>query len=105
MKKRNIIKGILSLIIAAVITALTAIIPIVASVGKAVYANNVAVIFIGMELGPVAGIVYTILSSFILNNIGMGSGYFFMFCCFRLWRPDCWVFYGIKSVCIWGDTY
>ena len=50
MKKRNIIKGILSLIIAAVITALTAIIPIVASVGKAVYANNVAVIFIGMEL-------------------------------------------------------
>ena len=32
------------------------------------------VIFIGMELGPAAGIVYTILSSFILNNIGMGSG-------------------------------
>ena len=74
MKKWSIIKGILSLIIAAVITALTAIIPIVASVGKAVYANNVAVIFIGMELGPAAGIVYTILSSFILNNIGMGSG-------------------------------
>ena len=74
MKKWSIIKGILSLIIAAVITALTAIIPIVASVGKAVYANNVAVIFIGMELGPATGIVYTILSSFILNNIGMGSG-------------------------------
>ena len=105
MKKWSIIKGILSLIIAAVITALTAIIPIVASVGKAVYANNVAVIFIGMELGPAAGIVYTILSSFILTISEWEAGYFFMSCCFRLWRPDCWVFYGIKSVCIWGDTY
>lgn len=68
------IKGIAAVLLAAVITGVTAILPMVAAVGKVIYANNVAVVFISMEFGPLGGILYTVLSSFILNNMGMGSG-------------------------------
>lgn len=59
---------------ASVITAVTAILPMVASVGKLIYANNVAVVLVSMGLGPVGGACYAAAASAVLNNIGMGSG-------------------------------
>lgn len=59
---------------AAVISAVTAVLPMVASVGKLIYANNVPVILMSMGLGPVGGACYAAAASAVLNNIGMGSG-------------------------------
>lgn len=59
---------------AAAVTGVTAILPMVASVGKLVYANNIPVMLMSMKFGPVGGALYAAAASIVLNNIGMGSG-------------------------------
>lgn len=61
-------------VLAALISAVTAVLPIFAAVGKIVYANIVPVILVSITLGPAGGALYAAAASFVLNNIGMGSG-------------------------------
>ncbi len=70
----KIMRAISAVFLAAIISAATAVLPMVASVGKVVYANIVSVILAGMELGPVGGAAYAVLAGFVLNSVGMGSG-------------------------------
>lgn len=73
-EKRNILKYVLIVIIAGVISGVTAMLPMYAAVPKVIYANSVPTFLVGMSTGPVGGAIYAILISLVLNNIGMGSG-------------------------------
>lgn len=70
----ELLEGIAAVLTAAAGTGVTAILPMVASVGKLVYANNIPVMLMSMKFGPVGGALYAAAASIILNNIGMGSG-------------------------------
>lgn len=68
------LEGGAAVLTAAAITGITAVLPMVASVGRLIYANNVPVMLMSMKFGPLGGMVYAAGASFLLNNIGMGSG-------------------------------
>lgn len=73
-EKRRFVRLAVAVVLAAAVSAVTAILPLVASVGKLVYANNVPVILMSMEAGPLGGVLYAAAASAVLNNLGMGSG-------------------------------
>lgn len=68
------IRAITVLALAAIISAVTAVLPIFMAVGKIIYTNIVPVILVSMTLGPLVGALYAAAASFVLNSIGMGSG-------------------------------
>lgn len=70
----GLLEGATAVLTAAAITGVTAVLPMVASVGKLVYANNIPVMLMSIKFGPAGGMLYAAAASFILNNIGMGSG-------------------------------
>ena len=70
----GLLEGGAAVLAAAAITGITAVLPMVASVGRLIYANNVPVMLMSMKFGPVGGMLYAAAASFLLNNIGMGSG-------------------------------
>ena len=70
----DFLEGAAAVLIAAAITGVTAVLPMVASVGRLVYANNIPVMLMSMKFGPIGGMLYAAAASLILNNIGMGSG-------------------------------
>lgn len=70
----GLLEGAAAVLTAAAVTGVTAVLPMVASVGRLVYANNIPVMLMSMKFGSVGGMLYAAAASFILNNIGMGSG-------------------------------
>ena len=74
IKKKEIVRIVLVVLLSMVMSGITAILPIYFAVPKVIYANSVPTILVSMSLGPLAGAAYTILVSVVLNNIGIGSG-------------------------------
>ena len=73
-EKRMILNYVLAVVVAGIISGITAVIPMYMAVPKIIYANSVPTFLVGMTIGPVGGAIYAILISLVLNNIGMGSG-------------------------------
>ena len=74
IKKKEIVRIVLVVLLSMVMSGITAILPIYFAVPRVIYANSVPTILVSMSLGPLAGAAYTILVSVVLNNIGIGSG-------------------------------
>ncbi len=72
--KQRIIEYTTIFVLAVIISVTTAILPMLASVPKVVYANSIPTFLISMSIGPLFGSLYAIAISLVLNNIGMGSG-------------------------------
>ena len=49
----DFLEGAAAVLIAAAITGVTAVLPMVASVGRLVYANNIPVMLMSMKFGPI----------------------------------------------------
>lgn len=67
-------KKLIIIMIAIILLVITFIIPIYYSVPRYIYQNISANVLISMSFGPIFGAVFAILSSYILNNVGMGGG-------------------------------